>query len=110
MDFDQQQTLILFFMAHNIFITALSLLLIKRRKVWGRRWWVDEVLKERPRLGAYRTVFLKYKRQQSERFFKLTRMSVSEFDELLNLVKRDLTKNSLRESLTPEFRLAFTVW
>jgi len=66
--------------------------------------------RERSYLGVYTTLFLKYKHTNHEEFFKMTRFTVEQFEELLNLLSPALIKNSSREFLDPEFRLAFTVW
>ncbi|KYN12068.1 hypothetical protein ALC57_15777 [Trachymyrmex cornetzi] len=75
----------------------------------NRRWWMLPDKRERPCLGAYCTLFLKYKRTNHEEFFKMTRLTVKQFEELLNLLHPALTKASMREFLHPEFRLAFTL-
>lgn len=82
-------------------------LLLKRP---NRRWWMLPDKRERSCLGAYCTLFLKYKRTNHEEFFKMTRLTVEQFEELLNLLHPALTKASMREFLHPEFRLAFTLW
>lgn len=76
----------------------------------NRRWWMLPDKRERSYLGVYTTLFLKYKHTNHEEFFKMTRLTVKQFEDLLTLTSPDLQKNSNREFLDPEFRLAFTVW
>lgn len=66
--------------------------------------------RERSHLEVYTTLFLKYKRTNHEEFFKMTRLTVEQFEELLKLMSAALIKSSMRKFPDPEFRLAFTVF
>ncbi|XP_011861155.1 PREDICTED: uncharacterized protein LOC105558199, partial [Vollenhovia emeryi] len=44
-----------------------------------------------------------------EKFFRLRRLTVEQFEELLTIIRDDIKKRSYREFLTPEFRLALTL-
>lgn len=102
---------LVFFFAAIAWVQLVSyLLLTKQCKSGNRRWWMLPDKRERPHLGAYTTLFLKYKHTNHEEFFKMTRLTVEQFEELLNLIRSALIKTSMRESLDPEFRLAFTLW
>ncbi|XP_025267834.1 protein ANTAGONIST OF LIKE HETEROCHROMATIN PROTEIN 1-like, partial [Camponotus floridanus] len=93
----------------NIFIFELYLYLKRLKKFSGRRWWVHPLILERGQLGAYETVFLRYKHTDHEKFFRFTRLTVEQFEELLTIITDDIQKHSYREFLTPEFRLAITL-
>ncbi|XP_067214458.1 uncharacterized protein [Linepithema humile] len=105
----EKKDLVFFFVAIAWVQLASYLLLTKQRKSRNRRWWMLPDKRERPHLGAYTTLFLKYKYTNYEEFFKMTRLTVEQFEELLNLTRSALIKTSMRESLDSEFRLAFTV-
>ena len=83
---------------------------IKKRKKKYRRWWVRPCNRLRHIEDAFEKVFLKYKQTDHEMFYSLTRLSVDLFDELLESIGPHIQKNSYREFLSPEFRLAFTIW
>lgn len=52
---------------------------------------------------------LYFRTNDHEEFFKLTRMSVQQFDHLHDLLKFKLKKTSRRESLPTEIRIAVTL-
>lgn len=85
--------------------------IILRRKRIVRRWWVKPHLSTdiRLKLGAYRKLFMYFRRSDHEEFYKMTRMSVQQFDYLHDLLKPMLTKRSRREPLPTEIRIAVTL-
>lgn len=86
------------------------LMLRKRRsRLTSRRWWVRPSLKMQNILGAYRVLFLYFKKYDHEEFQSLTRMTERQFDLLHNLVKRRMQKHSLRKSISSEIRLASVI-
>lgn len=76
-----------------------------------RRIWTREIYTEHERLlhGFHNTVFKTMKSRDHEQFFKLTRMSPSLFDLLLNLIELKLTKHSPRKPINAECRLLVTL-
>lgn len=74
-----------------------------------RRWWVKEINKSRKEQGAVNNLVQQMRQEDDEAFFDFTRMTISRFDCLLNLVSPRLEKYSMRESLTPETRLLITL-
>ena len=106
----RRRRLAAFFAAAGHFFFLVHLWMDQLWRFVGRRWWTHPFLKERWQIGAFVTVFQKFKNESHENFFKLTRMSVELFEELLLMVSPDLQRDSYREYLTPEFRLAFTLW
>ena len=76
----------------------------------GRRWWVRPLNLDRNYTGYFNTTFLKMKAIDLEEFFIQTRMRRPEYDLLLELVKGDLSKSSMREPISAECRLAVTLW
>lgn len=80
-----------------------------RKKLKFRRYWEKPYLKLRDSFGAYRLVFEYFKDNDHEDFKKLTRMSVDQFNLLHNLVRRKLEKNSWRNPVSTELRLASVI-
>lgn len=60
------------------------------------------MLLQRKQKGHFHTLFQFIKNNDDEQFFKFTRMTVSQFERLLELVLEPLTKKSIREPLSPE--------
>lgn len=55
-------------------------------------------------------ILLKYiKDNDHEQSFKFTRITVLQFEKLLNLLRDSLTKRSIREPLSPEHQLCIAV-
>ncbi|OXU18653.1 hypothetical protein TSAR_014054 [Trichomalopsis sarcophagae] len=73
-----------------------------------RRWWIKPELKEEIglRFGAYSTIFLYFKLEDEEEFYNFVGMTLTQFNNLHNLVHNRLVKRSCRRSLSPELRLA----
>ncbi|CAI6372417.1 unnamed protein product [Macrosiphum euphorbiae] len=82
----------------------------KKDKKNKRRWWVHPLNLKRPREGQFQVTFMTL-RQYPEEFFKYFRMSIKTFDELLNMIGRQLQKQDtvLRLSIPPEERLTVTL-
>ncbi|KAL1489251.1 hypothetical protein ABEB36_014184 [Hypothenemus hampei] len=80
---------------------------IKKRKV--RRWWVRPINRRKRLKSDYYHLYKEMRAGDPDCFFNYTRMSIEMFDELLSLVKENLTKNSFRESISPECRLLITI-
>ena len=82
-----------------------------RKKRQHRRWWVKphNFPTNREKYGAYARIFSYFKLSDHEEFFKFTRMNVPQFNLLLGMVKKRLTKSSKREPLSAEFRLTATL-
>lgn len=74
-----------------------------------RRWWVRPLLRNREKRSQYYNLFQYIKEKDDEQFFKFTRMTVNQFEKLLDLVKDRLIKISPRKPLSPEFRLVMTL-
>lgn len=103
--FDSRSNLLKILLLHH----KILMLKQKRKQYHSRRWWVKEHLKQRNILGAYRVLFLYFKENDHEEFYKLTRLTLRQFDLLHQLVKRKLQKNSWRESISTEMRLASVI-
>lgn len=79
----------------------------KRKRVWTREIFTDN---EREMYGFFSKLFLKIKEQDPEQFRKATRMGITQFEILHNLLKKKLTKkNFIRTPIDPEFRLVLTL-
>lgn len=74
-----------------------------------RRWWVRPINCKRDALGYFATTYLKIKEIDPQQFFKHTRMDRALYDKLLDLVKEDLQKKSIRKPIDFECRLALTL-
>lgn len=95
-------------------LTTLAVILLykrrcNRRGTKKRRWGVRPALRDRRNKGEFKTCFLKYKLIDHEWFFMYTRMTPTQFDNLLNIVGPLLEKSSNREPLNPAQRLAMTL-
>ena len=92
-------------------IAQVTTILKKRMKRKVRRWWVKPHISRQNRFiyGAHSTIFSFFKLHDHEEFYKFTRMSVPQFIYLHELVKERLTKNSFRESLSSELKLAAVI-
>ncbi|XP_020298389.1 uncharacterized protein LOC109862686 [Pseudomyrmex gracilis] len=78
-------------------------------KRWkNRRWWVRPINDRRAEYGDFQTLFSELK-EDTDLFFRYTRMDVPTFYELLRLVGPHLEKRSMRPSICPEQRLAITL-
>lgn len=91
-------------------ITKIRLRLKKRAKI-RRRWWVKPHISVHMRqtFGAYTKLFTYFQINDHEEFFKLTRMSIQQFNNLHNLLKPKLRKRSHRKPLLTEIRVAATL-
>lgn len=91
------------------------LILIKMYKVLKkklRRWWVKPhiTLELRNQFGFYSTLFTHFRMNDEEEFKRLTRMSIPQFNNLIDLVRPHLEKQTvIRTPLCPELRLAVTL-
>lgn len=81
----------------------------KKKKTSKRKYWVRPMLLERKEKGHFHTLFQFMKNHDHEQFFKFTRMSVSQIEKLLEILREPLTKRSIREPLSPEHRLCITL-
>lgn len=90
---DNADELLLFL--SSIQMLALGLYVVwKRRKFkrWNnRRWWVRPINQRREQYGDFLTLFAELK-EDSDMFFRYTRMDVETFYELLNMVQPYLKK------------------
>lgn len=92
--------------------TAMLLNAIQKNKIKNRqkrRYKVRPINRQRSVHGFYKTYFLEMKKKDAEQFFKYTRMTVSVFENLLNLVTPYISKQNLNNALSPEERLAITL-
>ncbi|XP_063241738.1 uncharacterized protein LOC134541921 isoform X3 [Bacillus rossius redtenbacheri] len=74
-----------------------------------RKYWVHPYNKERASSNRFRSFFEEV-RKHEDKFFSYYRMSVKSFDELLEIVRPQITKMDTcwRNPLTPEERLSIT--
>lgn len=75
-----------------------------------RKYWVHPMNKDREVSGRF-SKFYNDIRQFSPKFFEYYRISISSFDELLQLLRPDLTKENtfMRNAITAEKRLTITL-
>ncbi|XP_055910546.1 putative nuclease HARBI1 [Eupeodes corollae] len=78
-------------------------------KVNTRRWWVRPVYQERNEKGYFETTFKFIKENDPDLFFKSTRMNHIQYNLLLSLVKKRLTKSSIRKAISRECRMVLTL-
>ena len=89
-------------------LRILQYLIIENEKISTRRWWTLPHLhkEERAKYGAFATVFSYFRLNNEIEFLRFCGLTVAQFAYLSDLVEPLLRKNSRRESLTPEFKLA----
>lgn len=90
MKYNKRRRLLIFACVESVFIFELYLYLKRLKKFSGRRWWVHPLTLDRGQLKAYETVFLRYKHTDHEKFFRFTRLTVEQFEELLTIIKDDI--------------------
>lgn len=90
-------------------INLCVLLMRKRKQIrWiNRRWLVSPINKMRIQNGDYDNLFQQIK-NDSELFYRYTRMTLVQFQQLVQMTKPYLTKKSSR-ALIPELRLLITL-
>jgi len=96
------------FVAINV-IKIIIQLLNKKRKRSKKKYWVRPMLLQRKSKGHFNNLFQFIKNNDNEQFFKFTRMTVRQFEVLLEIIQESLRKKSIRESLSPEHRLCITL-
>ncbi|CAK1592530.1 unnamed protein product [Parnassius mnemosyne] len=82
----------------------------KRRRQRQREYWVHPILRDRLTHGMFVTLYPKL-RQYEPKFFNYFRMSIKSFDDLLHVIKVDITGDStiLRDSISAEEKLVITL-
>jgi len=81
----------------------------KKRKTSKRKYWVQPMLLQRKSKGHFNNLFQFIKNNDDEQFFKFTRMTVRQFEMLLEIIQESLRKRSICESLSPEHQLCITL-
>ena len=91
-------------------IKAIALYLLWRKKRIRRRWWVHPLNADRFAKSEFFNLYHDF-REYDERFFRMYRMHVNQFDHLLGVVREDLEKMTTRyrEPISPEERLVITL-
>lgn len=75
-----------------------------------RKYAVRPYYLDRENTGAFTVVFNELARTDSKIFYNYSRMTLSEFEELLRMVAPIIIKQTvLKEPLSPAFRLAITL-
>lgn len=82
----------------------------KRRSKKNRRMWVHPIVNERQTKGHFYTLFAEI-REDEDKYFNYTRMSMGSFNELLGCIKEKITKENtrMRSSIPPEEKLIVTL-
>ena len=89
---------------------AIALYLMWRQRRINRRWWIHPLNLERFQKSEFFNLYLDL-RKYDDRFFKMYRMHVNQFDYLLSLLRPHLQKQTTRyrEPISPEERLVVTI-
>ena len=74
-----------------------------------RRWWRRPINQGFSDFGEYQRLFMELKNTDHEEFYQYTRMTVEQFDWLLERVRPFLIKRSARRPFPTELRLAVTL-
>jgi hypothetical protein len=91
-------------------IVALLFHHIRRRKKRTRRYWIHPMLLERATRGAFHLLYCDL-RKHDTKFLNYTRMSVGSFDQLLQLIRKEIEvgDTNFRQSIRPEEKLMVTL-
>ena len=81
----------------------------KKRKNRSRKYWVRPILLTREIDGFFVSSFERMLSIDEPELFRHTRMRKSTWDILLNLLNESLMKTSIREPISPQYRLALTL-
>ncbi|XP_040207240.1 protein SLX4IP isoform X1 [Rana temporaria] len=101
-------------MSLMINLLTVKILIDKRRRLREKKrrrlYWVHPLISQRLSKGHFHTVYLEL-RKYPKKFHEYARMSVTTFDELLEVVRPQLTRAStnMRASISPEERLLVTL-
>lgn len=94
------------------YLALLGLLYLrwKRKSKKNRRMWVHPIVNDRLSKGHFYTIFAEI-REDEEKFFNFTRMSMASFSELLGCIKEKITKKDtrMRTCIPPEEKLVITL-
>lgn len=76
-----------------------------------RRWWVKSHIRNEMRdmFGAYQTLFMYFTQTDHEEFYKMTRMTPAQFENLYMHIRHRLIKRSIRRPLSKRLRLLITL-
>jgi len=88
---------------HIAIILATYILLRKRQRIKKKRLWVRPINVRRPLFGDFQHLFQELK-EDDTMFFKYTRMNLSTFNKLLDILRPHLEKRNWR-ALSAEQRL-----
>lgn len=91
-------------------IGALLFYHVRRRKKQNRRYWIHPMFMERSTKGAFHLLYDDL-RKHDEKFFSYTRVSVTSFDQLLQLIREEIEgmDTNFRQSIRPEEKLMVTL-
>lgn len=89
-------------------VSLLWLLLKKKKR--KRRYWVHPILRDRVVHGQFVTLYPNL-RMYGKKVFDYLRMSITSFDELIELIRQDISSSEthLRPSVSPEEKLVITL-
>lgn len=93
------------------FATGIAIIanIIKLKKKRSKRLWLSELFKQRHRYGFYYAI-LPSVRLEDLRFKNYTRMTMTQFEELLSIIGNNLKKQYVvREPINEEQRLILTL-
>lgn len=74
-----------------------------------KRWAVRPVNRRREQVSRFLNTFATMSTNDTEEFYKYIRLHTSEFQQLVSLLKKSLTKRSCINSVPVEERLAITL-
>ena len=91
-----------------VILTIIVVMSTKQRA--ARRWWVHPLLTSRERHGFFITHFqYMLENDDEELFFKYTRMTLHQFNFLIQRARPYLLKRSRKKPLSPKERLMITL-
>ena len=82
----------------------------RRKKQRERHYWIHPILHDRLTHGMFTTLYPSL-RNLEKKFLNYLRMSIKSFDDLLEIIKEDITSSNteMRDSICPEEKLVITL-
>jgi hypothetical protein len=91
-------------------VTTIASVVIRKRRRHRRTIWVRPLFQMRSQYGAYHLLMAELRESDTDRYKGFTRLNVEQFDELVSLVKSDISGSCRNRLPIPaDMRLAVTL-
>lgn len=105
----RRQKLGLSFFCLSLAASVVSLARAQNSRKRFRRWKVRPINQKRRKEGLFATLIRDMMKSDEMQFFKYTRMTVNQFNHLLELIKSDIQKDHKKSHISPTERLILTL-